>query len=100
MTILPMKELKDTAGISAKCHSTDEPIHITKNGYSDLVIMSAETFERYDLAMKQAAQRELERKRELNETVDDIRESFEDIKTGRTKNAFVALGDTRAKYGL
>lgn len=100
MTILPMKELKDTAGISAKCHSTDEPIHITKNGYSDLVIMSAETFERYDLAMKQAAQRELERKRELNETVDDIRESFEYIKTGRTKNAFVALGDMRTKYGL
>lgn len=100
MTILPMKELKDTAGISAKCHSIDEPIHITKNGYSDLVIMSAETFKRYDLAMKQAAQRELERQRELDETVDDIRQSFEDIKAGRTRNAFVALSDMRAKYGL
>ena len=44
MTILPIKELKDTAGISAKRHSTDEPIRITKNGYSDLVIMSSETF--------------------------------------------------------
>lgn len=64
MTILPMKELKDTAGISAKCHSTDEPIHITKNGYSDLVIMSSETFERYDLAMRQAARRGLARQRE------------------------------------
>ena len=27
------------------CHESDKPIYITKNGYSDAVIMSNETFE-------------------------------------------------------
>lgn len=31
-TILPIKELRDTTKISETCHSTDEPIFITKNG--------------------------------------------------------------------
>ncbi len=100
MTILPMKELKDTAGISAKCHSTDEPIHITKNGYSDLVIMSSETFERYDLAMKQAARRELVRQRELEETAASIRAGLDDIAARRTNDARELIDELRLKYDL
>lgn len=100
MTILPMKELKDTASISAKCHSINEPIHITKNGYSDLVIMSAETFERYDLALKQAARRELARQRELEETATSIRSGLDDVAAERTRDAFSSLSDLRSKYGL
>jgi PHD/YefM family antitoxin component YafN of YafNO toxin-antitoxin module len=44
--IKPITELKKTSEISEYCHSVDEPVIITKNGYSDMVIMSAETFER------------------------------------------------------
>ena len=45
-TVKPISELKNTTGISNLCHDTKEPVFITKNGYSDLVIMSMETYER------------------------------------------------------
>ncbi|MCD8204477.1 MAG: NAD(+) synthase [Coprobacillus sp.] len=38
--IIPIKDLRDTNKISEICHSSDEPLFITKNGYADLVIMS------------------------------------------------------------
>lgn len=44
-TIIPIKDIRDTDAISEKCHNTDEPIFITKNGYGDMVIMSMETYE-------------------------------------------------------
>jgi len=44
--IRPISELKNTTGISNLCHETNEPVFITKNGYSDLVIMSIDTYER------------------------------------------------------
>lgn len=44
--IMPIKELRNTSLISEKCHSNDEPIYITKNGYGDLVVMSIETYEK------------------------------------------------------
>lgn len=44
--IMPIKELRNTTFISDKCHSNNEPIFITKNGYGDLVVMSIETYEK------------------------------------------------------
>jgi sulfatase maturation enzyme AslB (radical SAM superfamily) len=44
--IRPIKDLRNTTEISELCHSKQEPIFITKNGYGDLVIMSMETYER------------------------------------------------------
>lgn len=44
--IIPIRELRDTNTLSEMCHSTEEPIFITKNGYGDMVIMSLETFEK------------------------------------------------------
>ena len=44
--IRPISELKNTSGISSLCHDVQEPVFITKNGYSDLVIMSIDTYER------------------------------------------------------
>ncbi len=43
--IMPIKELRNTNEISERCHSLNEPIFITKNGYGDLVVMSMETYE-------------------------------------------------------
>lgn len=45
-TIRPISDLRDTNSISELCHSQQEPVFITKNGYSDLVIMSAAAYER------------------------------------------------------
>jgi PHD/YefM family antitoxin component YafN of YafNO toxin-antitoxin module len=43
---MPITELKKTNEISKYCHEANEPVLITKNGYSDLIIMSVETYER------------------------------------------------------
>lgn len=43
--IRPITDLRHTNEISDACHSVQEPIFITKNGYGDLVIMSIETYE-------------------------------------------------------
>ena len=44
--IIPIRVLRDTTTVSELCHSTEEPIFITKNGYGDMVIMSLEAFEK------------------------------------------------------
>ncbi len=43
--VLPINELKNTANISKICKESKTPIIITKNGYSDMVLMSVELYE-------------------------------------------------------
>ena len=45
--IMPIRDLRNTSNISELAHQKQEPIFITKNGYSDLVVMSAELYERF-----------------------------------------------------
>lgn len=83
--IIPIKDLKDTSGVSELCHSLKEPIFITKNGYGDMVLMSMELYEE---------------QRKKWEMYSDIELSEEQISQGKTKNAKEALASVRAKYGL
>ena len=46
-TIMPIRDLRNTSKISEIAHKMQEPIFITKNGYSDLVVMSADLYERF-----------------------------------------------------
>ena len=46
-TIIPIRDLRNTSEISELAHKMQEPIFITKNGYSDLVVMSAELYDRF-----------------------------------------------------
>lgn len=58
--IRPITDLRNTNEISDICHTKNEPIFITKNGYGDLVIMSIETYEKMleinetDMAIREA----------------------------------------------
>lgn len=45
--IMPIRDLRDTNKISEIAHKEQEPIFITKNGYSDLVVMSSEVYDRF-----------------------------------------------------
>ena len=45
--IIPIRDLKNTSEISDLCHSHEEPVFITKNGYSDLVVMSSELYDKF-----------------------------------------------------
>ena len=46
MTIIPIRDMRDATKISEMCHSAEEPIFVTKNGYGDMVVMSMETYEK------------------------------------------------------
>ena len=83
--IVPISHLKNTSEISEMCHSTKEPIFITKNGYGDMVLMSMEN---YEAVMRQLA------------IYRDIEISEKQIENGQTKDARSASKDMRAKYGL
>ena len=45
--IMPIKDLRNTSEISDMAHKIQEPIFITKNGYSDLVVMSSELYDNF-----------------------------------------------------
>jgi PHD/YefM family antitoxin component YafN of YafNO toxin-antitoxin module len=45
--IMPIRDLRKTSEISELAHKKQEPIFITKNGYSDLVVMSSELYEHF-----------------------------------------------------
>lgn len=80
--IIPIRELKNTADISEKCHGTSEPIFVTKNGYGDMVIMSMETFEN---TISRASM------------YDSLERSEQQIKDGKVKDARESLSSLRAK---
>ena len=45
--IVPIRDLRKTSEISELAHKKQEPIYVTKNGYSDLVLMSSEFYEKF-----------------------------------------------------
>ena len=45
--IIPIKDLRNTSEKSDMAHKIQEPIFITKNGYSDLVVMSSELYDKF-----------------------------------------------------
>ena len=83
--IIPIKDLKDTANVSELCHTLNEPIYVTKNGYGDMVLMSMDYYESM---------------RKKWEMYTDLETSEEQIVQGKTKNAKKALQSVRTKYGL
>ena len=53
--ILPVNELKNTAGIMKTCKESDVPIVITKNGYGEAVMMSVKLYEEMFAKIQAAA---------------------------------------------
>ncbi len=88
MQMVPVKELKDAARISKLCHETGEPIHVTKNGYPDMVVLSAEAYE------------ELEKAAQNGRVVSLVQEGIEAVERGECRDAFEAVASIRSKYGL
>lgn len=82
--IIPIKDLKNTSSISEMCHSTDEPVFVTKNGYSDMVVMSNQAYDK------------LVEKIRLYQMV---AEAEQDIEEGNVLDGEEVLSKMRAKYG-
>ena len=85
MTIVPMRDLKDTVKIENLCLNNKEPVFITKNGYGKLVVM--------DIALFEQMMNELYIAKSLKEGIDDV-------KNGNVKDASQVLEEMKLKYGL
>ena len=46
MTIITMRDLKDTVEIERRCAEANGPVFVTKNGYGRLVVMDIEYYEK------------------------------------------------------
>lgn len=68
----------DYTSVSNLAHETGDPIYITKNGEGDLVVMSADAFDKREERLEQRARvLEAEARRLMSEvsfTTDDVRE--------------------------
>ena len=44
--IIPLRELKNASAVSALCRESAAPVFVTKNGVSDLVILTSDTYDK------------------------------------------------------
>ena len=82
--IMPIKDLRNTNEISAIAHKEREPIFITKNGYSDLVVMSSELYDSFA------------RENHIDQAIYDAEKEF--AETGEYVDADVAFAKLEKKY--
>lgn len=78
--IMPIKDLRNTSEISDMAHKIQEPIFITKNGYSDLVVMSSELYDKI-ARINRIDQAIYESEKEMEEggTSIDLDEAFDQL---------------------
>ena len=84
MPCIPIRDLKNTAAISEMCKKSATPIFVTKNGYNDMVIMSAEVYDRIRIVS----------------VYEKLMEAEADIEEGRVLEGSASLRRLREKYGL
>ena len=80
--IIPIEDVKNTSKISEMCKESDEPVFVTKNGYGDMVIMSAETYEK---------------KFHLLDVYEKLDEADRQVKSNKASDAYEALSKLRKK---
>jgi PHD/YefM family antitoxin component YafN of YafNO toxin-antitoxin module len=83
--IIPIRDLKNTSEISQMCHESDELIFITKNGYGDMVIMSMKMYEE---------------KMFMSDVYRKLDAAEEQLKEGKTLDAYGSLKSIREKYNV
>lgn len=83
--IIPIRDLKNTSEISQKCHESNEPIFITKNGYGDMVIMSITLYEQ---------------KMFLLDVYSKLMAAEEQVQEGKVLDADVSLKRIREQYNV
>ena len=84
MQCIPIRDLKNTAAVSEMCKKSAAPIFVTKNGYNDMVIMSAEVYDRIRLVS----------------VYEKLMEAEADIEEGRVLEGSASLRRLREKYGI
>lgn len=85
MTIVPMRDLKDTVKIESLCAKENGPIFVTKNGYGRLVVMDIAYFES---TMKQVYEAKV------------VNEGLSDLEEGRVQDGETVREEMKKKYGF
>ena len=85
MTIIPMRDLKDTVEIERKCHEADGPVFVTKYGYGKLVVMSIDHYEKLIGELREAKA---------------VNEGLKDIASGNIVDGDEVKTRISDKYGL
>lgn len=83
--IIPIRDLKKTSEVSQMCHTSNEPIFITKNGYGDMVIMSMKAYEE---------------KMFMNDVYGKLAAAEGQVKEGKTLDADALLKSIREKHNV
>ena len=85
MTIIPMRDLKDTVEIEHRCMEEKGPVFVTKNGYGKLVVMDIEYYEQTMRRIYEAKQ---------------INEGLSDLANGEIVDGDEVKQKLAAKYGI
>ncbi|MUV37111.1 hypothetical protein JNUCC1_00917 [Lentibacillus sp. JNUCC-1] len=85
MQIIPMCGLKNTTEVKRRCVGENGSVFVTKNGYSHLVVMDIEHYER---SMQKICEAKV------------VMGGLEDVKAGRTVDGDTAMGNLRDRYGI
>ena len=90
--IRPSADLRNNYNkISNLCHTTQKPIYITKNGYSDLVVMCNEVYEKLT---------EDNIDKLVSAKFDEYFKDFEDFKKQLTQKLETALSEIKEGKGI
>lgn len=85
MTIIPMRDLKDTVEIERRCAEENGPVFVTKNGYGRLVVMDIDYYER---VMSKIHEAKL------------VNEGLSDLEQGKVVDGTAVKQRLGAKYGI
>ena len=85
MTIIPMRDLKDTVEIERRCAEENGPVFVTKNGYGRLVVMDIDYYER---TMRKIYEAKL------------VGEGLADLEQGKTVEGSAVKKKLGEKYGF
>jgi len=85
MTIIPMRDLKNTVEIEKRCAEANGPVFVTKNGYGRLVVMDIEYYEK---TLGQLIEAQM------------VNESLDDIEKGNLIDGETAFKQLKEKYGF
>ncbi len=85
MTIIPIRDLKNTMEIERRCAEENGPVFVTKNGYGRLVVMDIEYYEKTMSKLREAGL---------------IAEGLADLEQGKTAAADAVRERLGAKYAF
>lgn len=85
MTIIPMRDLKNTVEIERRCAEAGGPVFVTKNGYGRLVVMDIDYYEQ---TMSKIYEAKL------------VNSGIADVEAGRVVDGDEAKARLSAKYGF